>query len=164
MSQKVQIISTLLHDPALVILDEPFSGLDPINTEVVRQLILKLKSHGRTVIFSTHVMEQAEQICDRILLIHRGRKILDGPLMDIKNTGEQTINVAYDGHFGRLGRLEGVTRVNDMGKRAELSLASGTDPQAILRHLMEHLTVRQFTVTEPSLHEVFVRAVGESPE
>lgn len=164
MSQKVQIISTLLHDPELIILDEPFSGLDPINTEVVRQIILELKAEGRTVIFSTHVMEQAEQICDRILIIHRGEKILDGKLSDIKNSGELTVSIVYEGDATCLRQLEGVARVNDMGKRAELSLAAGTDPQIILRKLIDNLVLHQFTVTEPSLHEVFVRNVGESPE
>lgn len=164
MSQKVQIISTLLHDPEFVILDEPFSGLDPINTEMIRQIILDLKSDGRTVIFSTHVMEQAEQICDRILIVHRGEKILDGELSAIKNIGDQTISIVYEGDPGSLRELEGVERINDMGKRAELSLAPGTDPQVILRKLMSDLVLHQFTVKEPSLHEVFVRYVGESPE
>lgn len=164
MSQKVQIISTLLHEPELIILDEPFSGLDPINTEVVRQIILELKSEGRTVIFSTHVMEQAEQICDRILIVHRGQKILDGELSEIKNSGELTVSIVYEGDGSYLKQLEGVARINDMGKRAELSLAPGTDPQIILRRLIDNLVLHQFTVTEPSLHEVFVRKVGESPE
>lgn len=164
MSQKVQIISTLLHEPELIILDEPFSGLDPINTEVVRQIILELKSEGRTVIFSTHVMEQAEQICDRILIVHRGQKILDGELSAIKNSGELTVSIVYEGDGSYLKQLEGVTRINDMGKRAELSLAPSTDPQIILRRLIDNLVLHQFTVTEPSLHEVFVRKVGESPE
>lgn len=164
MSQKVQIMSTLLHEPELIILDEPFSGLDPINTEVVRQVILDLKAEGKTVIFSTHVMEQAEQICDHILLVHRGRKILDGTLGEVKASVEQTIRIVYDGDARCFRGLEGVRRVNDMGKHAELSLAEGADPQAILRCLMDHVVIHQFTVKEPSLHEVFVRAVGEVPE
>ncbi|MBD3646789.1 MAG: ATP-binding cassette domain-containing protein, partial [Pseudomonadales bacterium] len=164
MSQKVQIMSTLLHNPDLIILDEPFSGLDPINTEVVRQMILDLKAKGSTVIFSTHVMEQAEQICDHILLVHRGRKILDGTVAEVKGAGEQTIRIVYDGDARCLDKIRGVRRINDMGRHAELSLSPEADPQAILRCLMDHLVIHQFTVKEPSLHEVFVRSVGEVPE
>ena len=164
MGQKVQIIATLLHDPELVILDEPFSGLDPINVETVRSVILELKRRGRTVIFSTHVMEQAEQICDSILLIHNGDKILDGTIREVKRAAQQTIKLEYDGTPVRLDELPGVERVNDMGKAAELSLTADADSQAILRQLVGSMTVTSFSVKEPSLHEIFVRNVGVSPE
>ena len=162
MGQKVQIIATLIHQPDLVILDEPFAGLDPINVEVVREVILRLKREGRTVIFSTHVMEQAEQICDCILLINKGRKILDGPLAQVKNTGRQTITIDYEGDGTVFNALPHVTRVNDMGKRAELSLAEEADPQLILQMLSTKLTIRRFDLKEPSLHEIFVGSVRES--
>ncbi len=164
MGQKVQIISTLIHDPDLVILDEPFSGLDPINVETVRAVILDLKRNGKTVIFSTHVMEQAEQICDAILLIHRGEKILDGTIGEIKRSAHHTISLEYDGTPIDLRRIPGVIRVNDMGKAAELSLAGDADRQAIIKTLVAGMTVTAFTVKAPSLHEIFVRHVGESPE
>jgi ABC-2 type transport system ATP-binding protein len=161
MGQKVQILATLVHNPELVILDEPFSGLDPVNVELVRDLILALKHDGRTVIFSTHVMEQAEQICDKVLLIHRGRKILDGTLREVKSAGPKTVIVDYDGGNGRVfDRLPGVTRVNDAGKHAELTLDESADPPALLRHLVGLINISRFDTREPSLHEIFVRAVG----
>ena len=164
MGQKVQIIATLLHEPELVILDEPFSGLDPINVEVVRDIILDLKRAGKTVIFSTHVMEQAEQICDYILLINNGKKILDGSLAEVKKCGHQTITLEYEDSGEVLRNLPGVTRVNDMGKAAELSLQPDADAQAILTRLVPALTLRSFTVNDPSLHEIFVRSVGGADE
>lgn len=164
MGQKVQIISTLIHDPELLILDEPFSGLDPINVETVRSVILELKRRGRTVIFSTHVMEQAEQICDSILLVHNGRKILDGTISEVKRQAHHTIALEYDGAPIEMHRIPGVERVNDMGKAAELSLASDADSQQILQTLVREMTVTAFAVKAPSLHEIFVRNVGVSPE
>jgi len=160
MGQKVQIISTIIHEPEVVILDEPFSGLDPINVEMVRHLILELRQQGRTVIFSTHIMEQAEQICDHILLINAGQKLLDGPIQSIKQQFDDTIMIEFQGdpsHF----QMEGVTRVNNMGRNAELSIAAGKDKQQILRSLMDQLEITSFSVKEPSLHEIFVRTVGE---
>jgi ABC-2 type transport system ATP-binding protein len=159
MSQKVQILATLIHDPELVILDEPFSGLDPVNVEVVRDVILQLARNGRTVIFSTHVMEQAEQLCDYILLINKGQKVLDGSLREVKGS-VQTIIVDYDGDGAAFRGLPGVERVNDAGKTAELSLADGADPQQILARLVGKIAIRRFDMREPSLHEIFVRAVG----
>ena len=164
MGQKIQIIATLLHEPDLVILDEPFSGLDPINVEVVRDVILGLKRAGKTVIFSTHVMEQAEQICDFILLINKGQKILDGSLADVKKSGHQTIRLEYEGDGSFLQNIPGVNRINDMGKAAELSLEPETNAQEILAKLVPQVSLRSFTVNDPSLHEIFVRSVGESPE
>ena len=160
MGQKVQILGTLIHDPELVILDEPFAGLDPVNVEVVRDLILELRRRGRTVIFSTHVMEQAEQICDFIFLINKGRKVLDGTLAEVKSSGDQGIVVDYDGDGSILRKLPGVLRINDAGKTAEIFLKEGTNHQEILRQLLGAVTVRRFDIREPSLHEIFIRAVG----
>ncbi|XOV88847.1 MAG: ABC transporter ATP-binding protein [Pseudomonadota bacterium] len=164
MGQKVQIISTLIHAPELVILDEPFSGLDPINVETVRGVILDLKRQGRTVIFSTHVMEQAEQICDAILLISRGQKLLDGTLAQLKADASPTIVIEYLGTPVNLGNLPGVLRVNDMGRAAELTLSTDADSQQILKLLVSSMTLQKFAFKEPSLHEIFVRTVGASPE
>jgi ABC-2 type transport system ATP-binding protein len=160
MSQKVQILSTLIHRPDLVILDEPFSGLDPVNVEVVRNLILDLKRRGRTVIFSTHVMEQAEQICDYLVLIDQGRAVLNGSLAEVKAQGDKGIIIDYDGDGDLFTRLRGVRRINDAGKQAELILEDGTDPQTILAQLVGKITIRRFDTREPSLHEIFVRTVG----
>lgn len=163
MGQKVQIIATLIHEPELVILDEPFSGLDPINVEVVRDIILQLKRDGKTVIFSTHIMEQAEQICDYILLMNHGNKVLNGTLAEVKQAASQTVYLEYDGDASALlSTLPGVNRVNDMGKAAELSLDDDADHQRILQALVGKLDIHQFSVKTPSLHEIFVRAIGES--
>jgi ABC-2 type transport system ATP-binding protein len=160
MGQKVQLLATLIHEPELVILDEPFSGLDPVNVDLLRDLILDMKRQGRTIIFSTHVMEQAEQICDSILLIDKGRKIIDGPLAAVKQTGEQAIRLDYDGDGVVLRDLPGIVRVNDSGKTAELFLGPGGDPQQVLAALVGRVRIRRFDLREPSLHEVFLRAVG----
>ncbi len=165
MGQKVQLLGTLIHEPELVILDEPFSGLDPVNVELMREMILQLKQQGRTVIFSTHVMEQAEQTCDSILLINRGQKLLDGPLAAIKSSGEKGILLDYDGDGSVLDKLPGVRRVNDAGKQAEILLTPQGDPQEILARLVEaRLNIRRFDLREPSLHEIFIRAVGGSDD
>ncbi len=164
MGQKVQILATIIHDPELVILDEPFSGLDPVNVELVRDVILEMKRTGKTVIFSTHVMEQAEQICDYVLLINKGKKVLDGTLAEVKSTGDRGILVDYDGDGTVFRRLAGVRRVNDAGKRAELFLEDDTDPQGILQQLIGKIRIRRFDMREPSLHEVFIRAVKGNSE
>ena len=160
MGQKVQILATLIHEPELVILDEPFAGLDPVNVQVVRDLILEMKRQGRTVIFSTHVMEQAEQICDYIFLINKGHKVLDGTLAEARASGDKAVVIDYEGDGSILQRLPGVRHMNDAGKTAEIFLAEGTNPQDILAQLVGQLQIRRFDTREPSLHEVFIRAVG----
>jgi ABC-2 type transport system ATP-binding protein len=160
MGQKVQILATLMHEPELVILDEPFSGLDPVNTEVVRDLMLELKRGGKTVIFSTHVMEQAEQICDHVVLINRGRVLLDGPITQVRSTGGSTVQLDYEGDGAILKTLKGVNRVNDAGKHAEFVLAPGHDADDLLKQIVGKVKVRRFDNREASLHEIFVRSVG----
>jgi ABC-2 type transport system ATP-binding protein len=161
MGQKVQIVATLIHDPELIVLDEPFSGLDPVNVELVRNIVLAQRSRNRTVLLSTHVMEQAEQICDGLILINHGRKLFDGTLSDIRRSSERTISIDYDGDGAILKDLPGVRRVNDAGRHAELSLNADADDQAILASLVNRLTIRRFDTREASLHEIFVRAVGD---
>jgi len=160
MGQKVQILATLMHEPELVILDEPFSGLDPVNTEVVRDLMLELKRQGKTVIFSTHVMEQAEQICDHVVLINKGRVLLDGPITKVRSTGGSTVQLDYEGDGAVLRTLQGVNRVNDAGKHAEFVLAPGHDADDLLKQIVGKVKVRRFDNREASLHEIFVRSVG----
>jgi ABC-2 type transport system ATP-binding protein len=160
MGQKVQLLGTIIHEPELVILDEPFSGLDPVNMEVMRDSIRDMRTAGRTVIFSTHVMQQAEEICDRILLIYKGKKVLDGTLAEIKRGGPRAIKLDYDGDGSFLRTLPGIERVNDAGKSAEIFLRDGNDPQDVLRSVVGRLQVRRFDLREPSLHEIYVRAVG----
>ena len=161
MAQKAQILATVLHDPDLVILDEPFSGLDPVNRDLMRDIILEMRRQGKSVIFSTHIMEQAEQVCDYVLLIDQGRKVLDGSLSQVKSSGDRAIRLDYDGDGSGLDRLPGVRRVNDAGKQAELFLQEGADPQAVLAGLVSTgVQVRRFDPRELSLHEIFIRAVG----
>jgi ABC-2 type transport system ATP-binding protein len=160
MGQKVQLLATLMHDPELVILDEPFSGLDPVNTETVRDLILEMKRSGKTVIFSTHVMEQAEQICDHVVLINKGRVLLDGAITTVRSAGGSTIQLDYDGDGAMLKTITGVSRVNDAGKHAEFVLAPGFDADHLLKQIVGKVKVRRFDTREASLHEIFVRAVG----
>lgn len=157
MSQKVQFIGTVVARPALVLLDEPFSGLDPVNAVVLREAILDLRKNNTTVIFSTHDMSVAEKMCDFIFMIHRGRKVLDGTLEQIQDAyGSDTLKVRLDGD-ATLVNLPGVTDVTDFGKFQELRLVPGSDPQRVLTELMRRGPVRHFELARPSLHEIFVR-------
>jgi ABC-2 type transport system ATP-binding protein len=160
MGQKVQLLGTLIHNPELVILDEPFSGLDPVNMELMRDVILKMKEEGRTVIFSTHVMAQAEQICDYIIMINKGKIVLNGTLAEVKTSGDQSILLDYDGNGSVLRSLAGIRRINDSGKHAELVMEEGANPQEILASLVGRVAIRRFDLMEPSLHEIFIRTVG----
>jgi len=160
MGQKVQILGTLIHGPELIILDEPFSGLDPVNMETIRDVILEMKKEGQTIIFSTHVMEQAEQICDFIFMINKGRKVLDGTLAEVKSAAGKAILLDYDGDGSVLKDLPGISRVSDSGKQAELFMDDGADPQKILSSLVGKMKIRRFDLSEPSLHEIFIRTVG----
>lgn len=165
MAQKAQILATILHQPELIVLDEPFSGLDPVNRDLMRDVILELKRKGKSIIFSTHIMEQAEQLCDYVLLMDKGRKVLDGALSEVRSSSGQAIRLDYDGDGSDLGDLPGVVRINDAGKQAELFLAEGADPQDVLAGLVgAGIRVRRFDLTELSLHEIFIRAVGGTGE
>jgi len=158
MAQKVQFIGAVVAKPELVILDEPFSGLDPVNLEVIRDAVIDLRKQGTTVIFSTHDMKTAEQMCDTIFMIYRGKKVLDGTLDAIQaQYGEDTVNVRTPADAAVLGALPGVEQVTDLGRDKALRLRRGTDPQAALRQLMGLAPVERFSVERPSLHDIFVR-------
>ena len=159
MGQKVQLLVTMIHEPDLVILDEPFTGLDPVNSDVMRDVVLQMKRDGRTVVFSTHIMEQAEQLCDYVVLINKGKKVLDGELSAVRASGGQGVMIDYDGDGEVLAHLPGVQRVNDAGKQAELFLEEGADPQKVLAALVGKVQIRRFDLREPSLHEIFIRTV-----
>jgi ABC-2 type transport system ATP-binding protein len=165
MSQKVQFIATVVARPQLVLLDEPFSGLDPVNAEALRDAILGLKKEGTTVIFSTHDMAVAERMCDFVFMIYKGRKVLDGTLDAIRDQyGEDTLRVRLEGDDVRLGGLPGVARVTDHGRLQEMQLHPGADPQAVLAELMRRGRVRHFEQARPSLHDIFVRIASPAPE
>jgi ABC-2 type transport system ATP-binding protein len=164
MSQKVQFIATVVSRPELVILDEPFSGLDPVNGEVLREAVLDLKRDGMTVIFSTHDMAVAEKLCDFILMIHKGEKVLDGTVEAIKETyGTDTVRIGLEGNGQALSDLPGVLHVADHGRLQELRLTRGTDVQKLLEELMRRSRVRHFELTQPSLHDIFVRIARPDP-
>ena len=161
MAQKVQFIATVLHEPELVILDEPFSGLDPVNMDVLRDAVLEMKRRGSTVIFSTHDMDVAEKMCDFIFMIFKGEKVLDGTLEDIKNTyGSDTLRVRLTGNGVAFDRLAGVEKVNDFGRFQELRMNRGCDPQQVLQQLASQGRVEHFEIARPSLHDIFVRIAG----
>ncbi|MCC6419874.1 MAG: ATP-binding cassette domain-containing protein [Gemmataceae bacterium] len=161
MAQKVQFIATVVARPELVLLDEPFSGLDPVNAEVVRAAVLDLRREGTTVIFSTHDMGMAEKMCDFIFMIHRGRKVLDGTLASIQSAyGQDIVRVRADGDALAPASLPGVAHVTDYGQLQELRLKPGTDPQTVLAALAGHARVLHFEVAHPTLHDIFVRIAG----
>jgi len=165
MQQKVQFIATVIHEPELVILDEPFSGLDPVNAEVLTGIIQELRRSGRTVIFSTHVMEQAERLCDRVFMIARGRKVLDGTLADIRRQfGEDTVDLIGEGDPSPLRGLPGVREVREEGGRFEIDLEAGASAQGVLEALVPRFQIRSFAVRAPTLHQIFIRLAGEAGE
>jgi ABC-2 type transport system ATP-binding protein len=162
MAQKVQFLATVLHRPDLLILDEPFSGLDPVNMEVLKDAILELRRQGATILFSTHDMDVAERMCDFVLMIYQGRKVLDGTLDEVRQQfGADTVRVRLGGGGFAFDRLPGVARVNDFGRLQELRLEAGADPQAVLQALLAAGKVEHFEITVPRLHDVFVRIAGQ---
>ena len=166
MQQKVQFISTVQHDPDLVILDEPFSGLDPVNSQVLRDTVVDYRRRGKTVLFSTHIMEHAEKLCDRLCIIARGKKLIDGTLSEVKRThGGKHLIIAFDGNQGGAAQVFAdkrlVSKVQDFGQEAELELAPGADAQDILRGLVNSgARLARFELASPSLHKIFVDHVG----
>ena len=162
MQQKVQFISTVLHDPELLILDEPFSGLDPINQDVLEEIVLEEKERGKTILFSTHLMEQAERLCERVCLISRARKVLDDDLKELKRR-ERTgvVAVEFDGEAPRIAWPE-VLEVEQVGAAFHLSLHDGVRPEEVLGAVLaEGVSLRRFELLEPRLHEIFVRHAGD---
>ena len=165
MAQKVQFIATVVAKPRLVLLDEPFSGLDPVNAVVLREAVLDLKREGTTVIFSTHDMAVAEKMCDFIFMIYKGKKVLDGTLEAIQEEyGSDTIRVRMDGQTRPLDDLPGVVKVTDFGRLQELRLAQGADSQHVLGELMARGKVVHFELARPSLQDIFVRIAAPDLE
>jgi len=166
MQQKVQFIGTLLHDPELVILDEPFSGLDPINAQALKDTVVALKKAGRTVIFSTHLMDNAERLCDSVCIIARGEKVLDGTVSGVKaEHGGNNVALSVAGGSETISKVlndhQLVERVDDSNRYFEVALQKGADPQALLRRLVEAgAIVQRFELVQPSLHQIFLEKVG----
>ena len=166
MQQKVQFIAALLHRPELVILDEPFAGLDPVNSQVLKDTVRELAQGGTTILFSTHVMEQAERLCDSVCIIARGSKVLDGTLSEVKRSPASLhIALAVAGGVGSIDQVLAdrslVARADNYGHYAEVELAQGGDPQRLLERLMQTgARITRFEITEPSLHKIFLDRVG----
>jgi ABC-2 type transport system ATP-binding protein len=155
MAQKVQFIAAVVSQPELLILDEPFSGLDPVNAEVLKDAVLEVRRAGTTVVFSTHDMAVAERMCDRIFMIFRGRKVLDGTLDEIQEAyGADTVRLRTDAGLEVLRTLPGVTAINDHGQLQEVRCA---DPQVLLQALAGRARIQHFEIARPSLHDIFVR-------
>jgi ABC-2 type transport system ATP-binding protein len=161
MSQKLQFIASVVASPELLILDEPFSGLDPVNADVLRDAVLEMRRRGTTVVFSTHDMTTAEKMCDRIFMIFRGQKVLDGTLREIQaQYGADTVRVRVAGGAATLARFAEVDSMTDFGQLQEVRLKGA--PQAFLTRLAASAEVTLFEVTRPSLHDIFVRIARPS--
>ncbi len=162
MSQKIQFIATIVHDPDIYIFDEPFSGLDPINSELLKQIIIELRSNGKTILFSTHRMEQVEQMCDDICLFNNGKVVLTGNLRKVKKDfGKNTVLIEFEGDPGFLDELENVRINNRSTNFAEIRLLEGQNHQDILKKAMSASDIHKFQLVEPSLNEIFISTVGE---
>lgn len=162
MSQKIQFIATIAHDPDIYIFDEPFSGLDPINSETLKEIIIELREKGKTILFSTHRMEQVEQMCDDICLFNQGEAVLTGNLREIKSSfGENTINLEFEGDSSFLDTLDNVRINNRSTNFAEIRVLDGQNMQDILKVAVEHAEIHKFERIEPSLTEIFISTVGE---
>jgi ABC-2 type transport system ATP-binding protein len=161
MAQKVQFIAAVLSKPRLLILDEPFSGLDPVNAEVLKDAVLDLKKSGTTIVFSTHDMQVAERLCDRIFMIFKGKKVLDGTLDEIQSKfGFDTVRLQTDDGMSALEGLAGIDEITDLGNIQEVKWEG--DPQRLLESLLARTRITHFEVARPSLHDIFVRIA--SPE
>lgn len=160
MQQKVQFIASVLHEPEFVIMDEPFSGLDPANARDLENVLLELRKAGKTILFSTHRMDQVERLCDEITLVNKGKAVLQGVLREIKaGYGKSSVRMEYDGSLPVLQRKELVQSFHDSGNAVELKLATGADSQQLLKLATDSARISKFELVEPSLEEIFIDIV-----
>jgi ABC-2 type transport system ATP-binding protein len=164
MQQKIQFIIAVVHEPDLLILDEPFSGLDPVNVDLMKETILELKGANKTIILSTHQMEIAEKLCDDVCMINRSRKVLDGRLRDIKRSfAHNAVAVRVEGSDGVLNDPDLIVSVRQVGEEFEVLLTPDASPQTLLKRLVDSGTViSRFELVEPSLHDIFIQKVREA--
>ena len=161
--QKIQFAAAVIHDPDLVVLDEPFSGLDPVNSRLLKDLILEQRAKGTTVVLSTHRMEEVEAMCESICLIHHGRAVLSGRLRDIKaRHGRNTIAVEYSGGPGRLAQIPGVQTCDDGGREARLRLEPDADPQRAMRAILDRVEVSSMRLDEPRIEDIYLETISAS--
>ncbi len=159
--QKVQFIIAILHNPDLVILDEPFSGLDPVNQIVLKDLFMEMKDKGKAIIFSTHMMEQAEKLSDKICLINHGRVVIDGKLAEVKSRfGKNTVHIEFDGDAGFLKSISGIDKLLLYENAAEFEISDHQVATNLLAELAAKLKIKKYEMVEPSLHSIFISMVG----
>ncbi len=162
MQQKVQFIAAILHDPDFVILDEPFSGLDPANVVALKDILLEMKKAGKTILLSTHRMDQVERLCDSICLIDHGKAVLEGDLRRIKaRFGKSNVEIEYEGDGEGFDNEELVQSLNNYGNYVEIRLKPGADAQALLHAVAARARISKFAVVEPSLEQIFIETVGK---
>ena len=163
MQQKLQFVATAINDPDILILDEPFAGLDPVNLDLLKEIMLRMRDGGKTVVLSTHVMDQAERLCDFILLINKGKKVIDGTLDQIRSRYDSdVVSVDLEGDTSFVTDLPMVKSAIRAGRRLEIVLNENADAQELLQALFGRVRVRAFEVKVPSLHEIFVDLAGEN--
>lgn len=164
--QKIQFISTILHDPDFVILDEPFSGLDPVNTNTLKEIILELKNRGKVIILSTHLMDFAEKMCDHLAMIEKGKIILNGALSDIKtHYAQKNVSINYEGSLAFLKDNPLIETIEDFGNSAGIRLKNAKDSRELLKTIVEHdVDVKKYALNEISLHEIFIEIAGNRVE
>ncbi|HEY3124880.1 MAG TPA: ATP-binding cassette domain-containing protein [Thermoanaerobaculia bacterium] len=163
MQQKVQFIATIIHDPEILILDEPFSGLDPINTAIIKDYLAEFRRRGKTIVFSTHVLEQAEKLCDEICLLARSKKVLEGNLRDLKRRfSKDLLHLLVDCSPEQIAALPGVASSQAVNGGYVVALAPGTDQREFLRRTMECHPLHGFSAKEPELEEIYLDAIREA--
>ncbi len=161
MQQKIQFIAALMHDPDLIVMDEPFAGLDPVNTMQLKDVLVGLRAAGKSILFSTHRMDQVEKLCDSICLINRGKAVLQGSLSEVKNgNGRRFVQIDYEGDGKCLAGNPLIDSLNDYGNHAELRLKPGADSQELLQAAMRQLRVLRFQVMDPSLEQIFIERIS----
>lgn len=162
MSQKVQFIGTILHDPEFLILDEPFSGFDPVNAEILKDIILEFRDKGKTIVLSTHVMAQVEKLCDDIILINKGKVVLEGPLLKIKKDfGRNHLIFEFEGELDNIDIPEGLSIINKSANRVEFDVENEEAPEQLLKNAFGKVKVHKYALDLPSLDEIFIKTVGK---
>lgn len=161
MQQKIQFISTIIHEPQLIILDEPFSGLDPVNVNLLKDIILELKTQGKAIMFSTHMMDTAEKLCDEVMMINKGKKVLDGKLQEIqKEYGKRSLHLEYDGDGAFIKNLDMVRNFDDYGKYIEVQLKDDFTVNDLLEEIIPKVQLTKMQSQRSSLNEIFISLAG----